>query len=289
MWSAEGVANTFVGPPLGSLLLRGRVRAAVLRRRGVVLRGRRARGPDPGHVPARRSRDPRDASHGAVELAEGVRWLWGHSLLRPMAIILGMMNAAIDDQRRDVRAVRAGGARRRAAAVHRDRLRRRDRRRRSAVSWPRRSHDAFGSGTCLSLTLGGTAVVAALIGLSSHWAPVLVLFAIDDAARDPLERDHRQPAADDHPGAPARAREQRVPLLRLGDDADRRRDRRPDGRRGRHVRIARLGAAGDVARVRRDPRLALSCGDARRSPPNASKRRGPRAALSSPASGDATP
>ena len=29
-----------------------------------------------------------------AELAEGVRWLWRHQLLRPMAIILGLMNAA---------------------------------------------------------------------------------------------------------------------------------------------------------------------------------------------------
>ena len=36
----------------------------------------------------------------------------------------------------------------------------------------------LGAGTCLALTLGGTAVVSALIGLSSHWAPVLVLFTI---------------------------------------------------------------------------------------------------------------
>ena len=62
-----------------------------------------------------------------TELAEGFRWLWGHSLLRPMAIILGVMNGAIDDHDLDVRAVRPGGARRRTAAVHRDRLRRRDR------------------------------------------------------------------------------------------------------------------------------------------------------------------
>ena len=41
--------------------------------------------------------------------------------------------------------------------------------------------------------------MSALIGLSSHWAPVVVLFAIDDAARDRLERDHRQPAPVDHP------------------------------------------------------------------------------------------
>ena len=36
----------------------------------------------------------------------------------------------------------------------------------------------LGAGTCLSLTLGGTAVISALIGLSSHWAPVLVLFTV---------------------------------------------------------------------------------------------------------------
>ena len=33
----------------------------------------------------------------------------------------------------------------------------------------------LGAGTCLSITLVGTAVASALIGLSSHWLPVLVL------------------------------------------------------------------------------------------------------------------
>ena len=66
------------------------------------------------------------------------------------------------------------------------------------------------------------------IGLVAWWPVVMVMFAIEALRRDPLERDHGQPAPDDHPGAPARARQQRLPLLRLGHDADRRRNRRDD-------------------------------------------------------------
>ena len=93
MWSAEGVANQFVGPPLGSLLLAVAfalpffldaasffVAAALVSLIPGTFR------PD-GH-------ETRESKPWRVELAEGFRWLWGHSLLRPMAIILGIMNAA---------------------------------------------------------------------------------------------------------------------------------------------------------------------------------------------------
>ena len=184
----------------------------------------------------------------------------------------------------DVRAVRPGGARRRTAAVHRDRLRWRDRRRhrrcggRPGHAAARRRHVPVAHARRDGRRQRAHRVVVAL-GAGAR------AVHDHDAARDPLERDHRQPAAVDHPVPPAGARQQRVPILRLGDDADRRRDRRPDGPRGRHVRIARLGAADDVARVRRDPRLALHVGTCVPSPPNGSKRRGPkpRSALRLPA------
>ena len=79
MYSAEMVANQFAGPPLASLLLRDRVRAADhLRRRrrsplsaGLVFASwPRSGAPEPRPAPAS------SAAPFKQELAEGFRWLW---------------------------------------------------------------------------------------------------------------------------------------------------------------------------------------------------------------------
>ena len=98
MWSAEQVANTFIGPPLGSFLLAGAfflpfvldaasfaVAAALVFLVTGQFRARSATGEQTVGDAARTS--------GKTELAEGVRWLMAHPLLRPMAIVLGVMNA----------------------------------------------------------------------------------------------------------------------------------------------------------------------------------------------------
>jgi len=94
MWSAEQIANTFVGPPLGSLLIAGAfflpfvfdaasfIASAAL----VFLVVGQFRARPAGAAPPRRG-------DWKIELKEGVRWLWRHPLLRPMAIILGCLNA----------------------------------------------------------------------------------------------------------------------------------------------------------------------------------------------------
>src|SRR6188472_845372 len=92
MWSTELVANTFIGPPLGALLIAVSfslpffvdaasfaVSAALI---ALIPRGRPVAHDD---APERRP--------WRAELAEGFRWLWHHELLRPMAIILGCLNA----------------------------------------------------------------------------------------------------------------------------------------------------------------------------------------------------
>lgn len=93
IYAAEIVANSFAGPPLGGLLFAaaasvpflvdgGSFFAAallVLAMRGATFRAERPEGP-------RRTL--------RAEIAEGLRWLWGHPLLRPMALILGMLNLA---------------------------------------------------------------------------------------------------------------------------------------------------------------------------------------------------
>lgn len=92
LWSAEFVMNSFVGPPLGSLILGIAIflpfyfdattffiSAALI----ATL------------APSLRSIDNKK-SNGKInfraEIKEGFNWLWSHELLRPMAIILGLLN-----------------------------------------------------------------------------------------------------------------------------------------------------------------------------------------------------
>jgi MFS family permease len=99
LWSSELVTNTLIGPPLGALLVAVAfalpffVDAATFGVSAVLIL-----------LIPRRSRTTTRSSEldvevgGAerkswrTELAEGFRWLWGHDLLRPMAIILGLLN-----------------------------------------------------------------------------------------------------------------------------------------------------------------------------------------------------
>lgn len=115
LWSAEMVANTFVGPPLGSVLLGvsfvlpflvdagtffasaglifllvGHFRAVP----GVAAPPSSTRPPTEAsstHPPAAGQRAARRSWR--TELAEGVRWLWRHQLLRSLALTLGALNA----------------------------------------------------------------------------------------------------------------------------------------------------------------------------------------------------
>jgi len=93
LWGAEMLANSFVGPPLGSLLLGvgfalpffvnagGYAVAAGL----IFLIAGQFRAKGGAAAPAVKV-------HWKVEMKEGFFWLWHHELLRPMAIILGLLN-----------------------------------------------------------------------------------------------------------------------------------------------------------------------------------------------------
>jgi MFS family permease len=97
LWSTEQVANEFVGPPLGSFLLAAAfalpffVDAATFAVSAALV----------AFIPATVQRPKvcpvaSDGSHPpswTAELREGFGWLWRHPLLRPMAIILGLLNA----------------------------------------------------------------------------------------------------------------------------------------------------------------------------------------------------
>ncbi len=177
MWSIESVTNTFVGPPLGSLFLLVAfsipffvdagsffVAAALV---ATIPGSFRASHPDEDHV----------RPNWRVELKEGVKWLWANPLLRSMAIILGLMNMASNLSgamfvlfSQDVLNISpftftlmgfgfaigaiVGGY---------------------TAPWLSRT---LGSGACLALTLGSTAVTQFLVGLSSFWPLTAVIFAI---------------------------------------------------------------------------------------------------------------
>ena len=92
MWSAESLTNSFIGPPLGSFIVSIAIflpffvdavtffiAAALI----AVMK------------PTVKSFKPEEKSgkiNFRAEIKEGFRWLWQHELLRPMAIILGLVN-----------------------------------------------------------------------------------------------------------------------------------------------------------------------------------------------------
>jgi len=93
LWSLEFITNSFIGPPLGSFLIgllvflpfyfdaaTFFVSAALIATLATTAR--------PVKVI-----DERKSLNFKAEIKEGFAWLWKHELLRPMAIILGSLNA----------------------------------------------------------------------------------------------------------------------------------------------------------------------------------------------------
>lgn len=92
MWSAEALTNSFIGPPLGSLLIGVAIFLpfffdAISFFIAVALVASLA-----GSFKPIESDEPREKINFKVEIKEGFAWLWAHPLLRPMAIILGCLN-----------------------------------------------------------------------------------------------------------------------------------------------------------------------------------------------------
>ncbi|MGZ4671967.1 MAG: MFS transporter [Ilumatobacteraceae bacterium] len=176
MWSAEGIANTFVGPPLGSLLLLAAFAAPFFFDAASFFAAAALVASIPGSFRAERPEGHVQA-HWRSELAEGFRWLWANDLLRSMAIILGFMNLATTLSgsvlvlfSQEILHIgplvftimgfgfAAGGA---LGA--------------NTAPWLAKR---IGSGTCLALTLASSAVMSFVVGLSSLWPVVMVMFAI---------------------------------------------------------------------------------------------------------------
>jgi MFS family permease len=176
MWSAEGIANTFVGPPLGSLLLLVAFSLPFFVDAASFFAAAALVASIPGTFRAERPDDHVQAPWRS-ELAEGFRWLWAHDLLRSMAIILGLMNLAstlsgsvlVLFAQEILRVgpllftimgfgLAAGGA---IGS--------------NLAPWMSKR---LGSGTCLAITLGSSSAVSLLVGLTSWWPLVMVLFGI---------------------------------------------------------------------------------------------------------------
>jgi hypothetical protein len=90
MWSAESLTNTFIGPPLGSLLLALAIALPFFVDAGTFffcagLIASLTGTFKPAIVKAERL-------SFRTEMREGFTWLWNHKLLRSMAIILGLLN-----------------------------------------------------------------------------------------------------------------------------------------------------------------------------------------------------
>jgi len=181
MWSAEQIANTFVGPPLGSLLIAAAfflpfaldaasfaVAAALV---ALVAGEFRAR------PKADASAAPLEKGAWRVEMKEGVAWLLAHSLLRPMALILGGLNLigalnmatlvlfaqeVLHTSPIEFAVLSMGGAVGGVIGGY-------------VAPWIRAR---LGSGPSLWLTLFATALTPIPIGLTSWWPIVFVMFAI---------------------------------------------------------------------------------------------------------------
>lgn len=188
--SAEMVANTFIGPPLGSLMIAasfflpfavdavsfffaaglvfviaGEFRA---KQRPVSALAAAASASGSPTAPTPSWKD---------DLKEGVRWLWSHPLLRPMAIILGIMNGigamqlstlvlfaqeVLKTTPIEFAILTMGGA---VGGIL------------GATTAPRISR-RLGSGPSLWLALIAGAVLPLIIGATSSWPVVFVVFLV---------------------------------------------------------------------------------------------------------------
>lgn len=176
MWSAESIANTFVGPPLGSLLLVTAFAMPFFVDAASFFVAAALVALIPGSYRARHD-EPVEHRSFKAELGEGVRWLMGHSLLRPMAIILGLMNAASMVSgatfvlfAQEVMGIGPflfsiigfGGALGGIVGG-------------TIASWAARR---WGGGACLAVVLAGSAVTSAVIGIWVWWPVVMLMFGL---------------------------------------------------------------------------------------------------------------
>lgn len=178
LWGAEMVTNSFVGPPLGSLLIGMAfaypfffdggtfVVAAVL----IYLISGNFKTKDSSEAQSKEKVD------WWAEIKEGVTWLWAHPLLRPMAIILGLMNGlgavtfatlvlfAQEVLGTDAFVFAILGMSGAVGGII------------GSLVAPQISK-RLGSGTSLHFTLAASSITSFVIGFATHWSIVWVMFA----------------------------------------------------------------------------------------------------------------
>ena len=94
LWGAEMITNSFIGPPLGGFLLAVAFSVPFFVDAGTFAVSAAMVAFLAGSFRPQ-VRDPAAARPSfAVDLKEGFRWLWNHRLLRTLAIVLGLLNAA---------------------------------------------------------------------------------------------------------------------------------------------------------------------------------------------------
>jgi len=91
IWSAESLTNSFIGPPLGSLLIGIAIYLPFFVDAGTFFVAVALIASISGSFKLVEEK-PREKINFKEEIKEGYRWLWSHDLLRPMAIILGALN-----------------------------------------------------------------------------------------------------------------------------------------------------------------------------------------------------
>jgi len=91
MWSAESLTNSFIGPPLGSLLIGIAIYLPFFVDAGSFFVAVALIASISGSFKPIQE-NPREKINFKAEIKEGFTWLWSHHLLRSLAIILGCMN-----------------------------------------------------------------------------------------------------------------------------------------------------------------------------------------------------
>ncbi len=90
LWGAESVANNFIGPPLGGFLVGIAFAVPFFFDAGSFAIAGGLVFLLAGDFKAARA--PTEKVQWRSEIATGFRWLWRHPLLRPLAIVLGLLN-----------------------------------------------------------------------------------------------------------------------------------------------------------------------------------------------------
>ena len=177
LWSAEFVTNSFIGPPLGGFLLGIAFAVPFFFDAGSFAIAAGLVFLISGNFKAKDAGSAGEKVRWKQEIGDGVRWLWSHPLLKPMAIILGLMNglgmvafATFVFYAQEVLEIGATtfGILGTGAAIGGVL---------GGVLAPRISK-AIGSGSSLAVTIVGGVATNAVIGLTSLWGVVWLMALI---------------------------------------------------------------------------------------------------------------